>query len=366
MRVGKKELLSQLLLRTGLANVARWIHRDQMVIFNYHRLRRDERSGFTEFDSATFGPTQDQFHGHMKWLKSNSQVLSEAELLESVRTGRKLPPRSVMVTFDDGYSDNADLAVPILKDLGVPALLFIPTGAIEQRQLGWWDLTAFVIKKTPLQTLQFRGESFDLGPAQDPRRAEVISRLHRMMKLQPHSRTEKLVAELSTACRVALPDSEKSSQELMTWAQIREATGSGISIGSHTHTHRVLATLDLEDQRQELVISKAILEEKLGQTIHSIAYPVGGYEHFHRETLGLAQSAGYELGFSYHTGVNSTESLNRFDIRRISAPDSIPLFSSSLALPKLYSQRRCDQVAPAAYPLAHQPTVLSAPAETVQ
>src|SRR5207245_2076237 len=84
------------------------------------------------------------------------------------------------------------------------------------------------------------------------------------------------------------------------WDQIREMSRD-MAIGSHGHTHTVLATLDVRAQKQELEISKSILERRISKPVTSIAYPVGGREHFTMETEKAAEQRGYRAAFSFAT-----------------------------------------------------------------
>lgn len=339
---GKKKALSKLLMESGLHRVVRVFNRRSLTVVNFHRIKPDGGSFHTDFDDDVFGPTASEFRDHMLWLKHNADVISEDELLASLRTGAKLPARGAMVTFDDGYLDNFTLALPILKELGVPATFFIPTQAIDERSLGWWDLIAYLLKKCEKPEISVQGETLTLRGDLEP----LKIKLQRWMKLKSADESRGLVEELARACGVPLPGPDVCGRELMSWEQVRATAAAGISIGSHTRSHRVLATLDLDSQREELICSKTELESKLGQKVRTLAYPVGGYEHFNRETKALARECGYEAAFSFHTGVNAVDGMDRFDIRRLSAPEDAAIYCGTFALPGLYARRRCEAAEP--------------------
>jgi peptidoglycan/xylan/chitin deacetylase (PgdA/CDA1 family) len=122
----------------------------------------------------------------------------------------------------------------------------------------------------------------------------------------------------------------------MTWNQIRQVAQDNITIGSHTHTHRVIATLDGDAQQEELVLSKAILERELGQAVHSIAYPVGGLRHFTPQTEQIAKNSGYVLRFSYRTGLNATANLADWHIKRASGPQQLSMVPAMSVFPKFF------------------------------
>jgi peptidoglycan/xylan/chitin deacetylase (PgdA/CDA1 family) len=156
------------------------------------------------------------------------------------------------------------------------------------------------------------------------------------MKLEPAVRTGALLAKLAEACEVNLPPLALQDSQLMTWDQIRQVAQDKIVIGSHTHTHRVLATLDGDTQQEELALSKAILEREIGQPVRSIAYPVGGLRHFTEQTEQLAKASGYALTFSYRTGLNGAANLAICHIKRASGPQQLSLVPAMSVFPKFF------------------------------
>lgn len=333
---GKKKLLAQALMVSGVSDLLCRFQSGKLMVFNFHRIRNDDPKTIYEFDEEVFGPTASEFKAQMLWLKKNTNIVSEAQLLAALNHGAPLPPRSTMVTFDDGYIDNYTLALPVLKELKIPAIYYIPTESIDERKLGWWDQIAYVVKRTQKQKIRLFGEDIAIQPSRDCARAKIILR----MKLKDASENVNLLNELSEACEVALPDFEACSRELMTWDQVKETLSSGITIGSHTHTQRVLSTLSIEDQKKELLDSKTRLEKELSVPMRTLAYPVGGYEHFNLETQEIARECGYEAAFSFTHEINELNQMSRYNIKRLVPPEEIPLYVGTLALPNLYVKRR--------------------------
>ena len=332
---GKKERLARLLYRSGLEKVLRRTAGSRLIVFNYHRIRPDDAGATSWFDDGVFGPTVSEFAQQVGWLARHARILSEGALLQAARTGSRTQGLSAMITFDDGYRDNYTLAFPVLKRLGIPAIFFVPTRPVTERRLGWWDVIAYLIKRMAKPQFQWEGQRLPLGNGQ---RREAIRHVQRAMKLEPQERTADLLTRLSAACEVALPDQRIQDGELMTWDQVRDVSEHGIAIGSHTHTHRVLATLDPASQEEELRVSKEILERETGRAITSLAYPVGGYQHFTRETQAIAARCGYELGFSFNTFINHWETLAPFDVRRVEGPRAFSLLVGAAVLPGVFAR----------------------------
>ena len=122
----------------------------------------------------------------------------------------------------------------------------------------------------------------------------------------------------------------------MNWDQLREVSRQGITVGSHTHSHPVLATLDAGNQKEELSLSKRVIERQVGLPVRSLAYPVGGPEHFTNDTKSIAQQCGYGAAFSYGTGLNQWGRIDPYNIRRISTDGSGMQIAATMALPGLF------------------------------
>jgi peptidoglycan/xylan/chitin deacetylase (PgdA/CDA1 family) len=321
-----KRKISKLFYRTGLGSLFRNLQSDHIFIFNYHRIRDNKFQ--TNFDESVFGPTESEFLDHLTWLKNNFQIWSEADFLNFKVQCQEIKKKSlrmqvkkelknlikgpvVAITFDDGYEDNYRLAFPILKKLQIPAIFFIPTQMIEMRQLSWWDHINYVVKKSPRTNFKFRGQKY-FGGAKATQSAIKL-----MNKFEDLALTDdKFIAELVEVTQSQMPSIEEQSIQIMQWEQIIEMSQNGMSIGGHTHTHKILSRLELEEQESEILNSKQILENKLHKVIYSLAYPCGHYEQFNTETKVIAKTIGYNLAFSFLTGPQKLSKMDFYDIRR--------------------------------------------------
>lgn len=340
----KRRAASSFLKWTGVLGVANRIQPSSLTIFGCHRIQRPDQ--LTRFDDGVFDtPQAGQFKDLMKTLAQNGDAVSEKDIADFAAGRMKLPKRAFLVTFDDGYEDCHSLVTPVLKSLSISGLFFIPTEAIDDRKLGWWDLLAWSLKHSKRTEITVRDKRYALGTETE----QALCEFKQIMKLECAQNNHSLVEEVAKACEVSLPALDLASKELLTWDQIRSMKKDGMAIGSHTHTHRVLATLPPETQREELALSKKRLETELGESVLSISYPVGGYEHFNLETKNLAKECGYQIGFSYHTGVNFHSTFDPFDIKRIAAPHHSSELLATLALPRIFARRACALDSPAAY-----------------
>ncbi len=334
---GKKVFIADILNHTGLLRLIARRTKPYLIVYNYHRIRPDKIGEASNFDEDVFGPTVTTFRTQVKWLKSNTRIISEIELLEFVETMNFPKEICSMITFDDGYIDNYTLAYPILKSENVPAIYFIPSKSIMSRQLGWWDIVSYILKNSRKEAIIFNGDKIRMKG----RYSQVKNYFLNKFKLEPNKKTKRLIDDLSNSCEVPLPDTELQGLELMSWEQIREVAQNNIAIGSHTHNHYALATLKAENQFAESKISKDTIEQKIKRVVNTISYPVGGYYHFTSKTQEVVKQCGYRLAFSFNTGTNDWRRINNYDIKRIAPPESNNLFAATAVLPNVFAW--CDK-----------------------
>jgi len=159
-------------------------------------------------------------------------------------------------------------------------------------------------------------------------RSRAVRRLNRIVKDHYALNIERFLAGVAAACAVSTTEDqwrERADRALMTWDQVRAMRQAGMGIGSHTHGHRVLNTLPPADLETELRRSRAILEERLGEPVTTIAYPVGKSIASLGDVRQAIADAGYELGFTTTPGTNRMGvGVDPYDLRRLPIDRGVP------------------------------------------
>jgi peptidoglycan/xylan/chitin deacetylase (PgdA/CDA1 family) len=306
-----------------------------LYCFNYHRIGNPATSAF---DRNTFSCTAERFEEQVVFLKEKFEVLSLARLLDLAQRRHPWRKPCALITFDDGYVDNYSAAFPILKKHGASAVFFLPTAFIGTSRIPWWDEIAWLLRQTP-------GKSIRLAGADEPflLRAEDAERgIWRVIKFVKSRKMpmERQVEEIRAACGGVRPPQQAAGDRLfMNWAEAREMHSGGMDIGSHTHTHRLLAHLDSSEQREELTGSKEILEAEIGAEVTSVAYPVGSRSAYTDETCELAEEAGYRLGFTFLRHNNPLPLSHPYAIGRLAVDGNIGRVGmrSMICFPSLFA-----------------------------
>jgi peptidoglycan/xylan/chitin deacetylase (PgdA/CDA1 family) len=213
-----------------------------------------------------------------------------------------------MLAFDDGYADNHDVVLPILKRAKVPATFFIPTAFPDAGKLFWWDRISLIMNRCREPWIELTYPApLRLTPRQDPEQATRL--VCKIIKHTPGVDLNRAWEDLERASGVHISEAEEraiADRTIMGWSKIKALRAAGMSVESHSHAHRVLGTLTPDEATKDLQQSRAILQDQLGEPVHAVAYPVG-YEltgPFRR----VAHDAGFELAFTNATGICSPKS----------------------------------------------------------
>lgn len=293
----------------------------RLCIVNYHRiLERPDPL----LDSE---PTVDDFRWQMDVLAECFNVLPLAEAVELLENGR-MPPRAVAITFDDGYRSLHDLALPILRERGLPATVFVTSGHMADASSMWNDVILEAVRRLPGPAVDLRDIGFDMYPLATTaeRSASVNLLTERCKYLVPEQRALMLtrLQELAGA--------DLSQCLMLTPEMIAALMANGVDIGGHTVTHPILARIDDGSAQREIEDNKRDLERITGRPVRLFAYPNGKYgADFDDRHMAMVRAAGYRAAFSTAAGV-ATRRHDQFQLPRSRPWDTQPVMFAARLL----------------------------------
>lgn len=271
-------------------------------------------------------PTADWFRGMVAMLARHFEPISLHEALQRSVAG-ELSGRTVSVTFDDGYADNFEVALPILREFDVPATFFVATGFLDGGRM-WNDSIIETFR-----SLKDDGKAIELPNAPDAhltdwnaRRTSAKNTITAWKHLPPKQRQS--CVDTLAARAGKLPDDLMMSSD-----QLRDmADTPGVTIGGHTRTHPILASQTLEESRVEIEGGKSDLEEIVQRELTLFAYPNGKHgQDFRDEHARLVEQAGFSAAVATDWGALSAES-DRYRIPRFTPwHQNLARFSVDLA-----------------------------------
>ena len=273
-------------------------------------------------------------------VRSRAQASAPVAIgIEAGAGGKPLPPRPVIVTFDDGYDDNYHNAFPILRELGVPAMFFVSTGHVDSGRAYAYDWLVHMICRTPASHLRIAELDLDM-PLQSghARRREVAAGLLDRIKTCSAAEQVAIIGRLENEWQMPRSQGHADCRP-MTWEQLREMRAGGMEVGSHGVWHHMLAKLPPAEMREEIVASKASIDRNLGVSTEVLSYPVGGFDAYNDDVIGAARAAGFRLGCTYTAGTDRLPVRAPFELRRLPVERYMDMawFSALVGLPEMFS-----------------------------
>jgi peptidoglycan/xylan/chitin deacetylase (PgdA/CDA1 family) len=314
----KREFLARRLRGSGvLWLLERLGRRPCLLVLTYHRIGTPAEAPYY---APIWAASPGAFREQVARLRDTYRVVTLEEAVALAGTGFRVTEPTALVTFDDGYRDNFDVALPILTELGVPAAFFLPTAFFQEPRLPWWDFVAYAVNRATVPVLRLeRPEAIEIDLEHTPR-AEAVARVVRAC-LDHHVDTgdeRGFRAHLEDRAGVGVDDAALGRALFMTWDQARAlAATPGMAVGSHAHSHRTLARLSEDEQRAELNESRRVLEREVGREVVALAYPYGWPGAFDAATERLAREAGYRLALTGVEGVNRPGAADPMAVRRL-------------------------------------------------
>lgn len=279
----------------AVSSLGRVWGRDRLTVLAYHRIH--DPTGFEFFEPVISAPP-DGFAHQMDIIAEKFNAVSLADVLSWLDGNGRLPPNPALITFDDGYRDNLEQALPILRERELPAVLFVATDNIDRNQPFFWDSAAYFFHHTEATEADLP----ILGPrAWGSSPSQVCAEWIEAAKREPQGRREDVTEQLGQVLGVVVPDSAHAVG-LLSWDEIREMAGQGFSMGSHTVSHAILTELTGAEARRELVESRRRLEDELNEPVRALAYPNGTTLDFDSQIEGLAKETGYSAAFTLVPG----------------------------------------------------------------
>jgi len=310
-----KRLYGILFFYTGLFHVVRFIHNvtgKRLTIVTYHRITNGRVKDIEASLPYLFTSTTN-FRKHLQFIKKWYKVTSFQDM-SSIKNGNELPWNSLIITFDDGYEDNYQAAYPILKELDLPATLFVAVDSIENQDqnLFWWDRLYYYfgqlrrLKENGQITQQISSEILALFEQFCTNPSQLFAQLNEL--------DGSTINELALNLRDLLCISDKTPEKenrMMNWDHLYSMQNY-VDCGSHTCSHSNLVKMDVDQQAFEISESKKIIEKKTSKKVHVLSYPCG---IFNDRLKDAACRLGYECAVTTIRGINNLS--DRYALKRI-------------------------------------------------
>lgn len=313
------------LIGSGFASYVRTKRATETTILTFHGLCKG--AGDPAILDWSLHLPVEVFQSICALLAADYHVISMADLVEARTNHLPLPENSVVLTFDDGYASNHELAYPILRKYHLPATIFVTTGFLDGEDMLWFQRVDLALGRTQKEALEWKinGRRHRLRFATREMRQEALMALMPELKDLPDTDLLTEIDRLEQALEVSTPTPADMPAPMrpMTWDMLRAMSNSGlVDFGGHTHTHPILSRCDPVAMRAEIATSARRIYTETGIQPTCFSYPNGQAEDFTRETLRMVQDAGFQCACTTINGrIDDNTSL--FQLPRYGSPESV-------------------------------------------
>jgi len=277
----------------------------------------------------------EDFERQIRFLKKRYEIIDLKDLRSSISNANSSKD-FVVLTSDDGYRGNFLYAFPVVKKYDVPLTIFLTTDVIGTNQLLWPDKLAWILYRSAAdfnrQALYRTGlpqemirniEKFFLKDAS--RQAKSLRSINEHLKSYSNEEREDILGRLAKFCKIKQWPAE-NFRAMLSWEEVKNMSGEGISFGSHTKSHPTLSKISLNLARQEVVDSKQVIEEQIQKPVTTFAYPYGKSDDISAGVINLLRDEGFEYACTTEVGYEKFPINNPLFLKRKGVPPSPYLF----------------------------------------
>ncbi|UCC80215.1 MAG: polysaccharide deacetylase family protein [Candidatus Zixiibacteriota bacterium] len=281
----------------------------------------------------------DEFKKQMLYIKENYDVISISDMLDIFKN-KKTRLHLAVVTFDDGYRSVYETAFPILRELGIPATVYITSNFIgndrKDVRFIWPDYVRVLLVSSRLSTIDL--SHFKLGnlDISDPLRQRIsVNRIIEHLKLIGSSEKNNIISYLEEKSPGMIDHDLFPAYHPMTWEEVKRlSTSDLISIGAHTRNHPILSRIKIDELEGEISGSKQDIENRIETDVHDFAYPNGRMIDINDEAIEIAKR-GFRSAVTTFDGHNRPDRnpylLGRVGVGRNLAVDNFKLVLAGIS-----------------------------------
>ncbi|MGM9576688.1 MAG: polysaccharide deacetylase family protein [Anaerovibrio sp.] len=307
----------------------------ELYISMYHYTRDLKHSRYPEIK----GLDVNLFREQIAFMKSNFNIVTMEQVLEAISTEEKLPEKALLLTFDDGYADNYNVAMPILEEYGVQGSFFIPGKTFTTHQLLDVNKIHYVLASANIYNLvedlkkemdYYRGQEFQYAPTEELfAKYAVASRfdiketvfVKQMLQTVLPEKLRNIISSKLFAKYVGVTEEQLAYELYMSEEQIRTMKRHGMFIGIHGYDHYWLGNLSVEQMENDISLALDALDEFVDKKQWVMNYPYGNYN---KDVLAYISKQGACLGLTTEVRLADIDKDNPLELPRLDCNDFPP------------------------------------------
>lgn len=319
-----------------LNQASRRFYRASLVVLCYHGVvAADGGSGRVPFGTTVSAP---EFEAQLDYVGCKFTLLSAADLVAHLTLEKPWPPNPIVITFDDGYRNNAIHAAPLLLKKGIPAIFHLTTGYIGGRPILWPEEVFLRIMDwtEPVLDSPVRALRRAALPGERSARQRAAQEIREACKRIPVEERDAFLAYLRARTPPVPSGYASEVHDFMNWEEARWLAEQGFELGSHTVSHPILTHSSPETVAAELGESRSAIEQQTSARCRFLAYPNGSRADFSAAVMQAAEAAGYLVAFSVENR-RAGAAPPRLAVPRLAVPGQVPLPTFQSKVSGLYA-----------------------------
>lgn len=308
---------------------------NELYICMYHYTRELEHSRYPEIKGLDIS----LFRRQIEFMKNNFNVVTMEQVIDAVEGKSQLPPKAILLTFDDGYIDNYTYALPVLEEFGVQGSFFIPGKTFTTHQLLDVNKIHYILASADIYRLvedvkkemdYYRGREYDYAPTEELfREYAVASRfdiketifVKRMLQTVLPERLRNRISSNLFEKYVGVTEEQLAYELYMSEEQIKTMKRHGMFIGVHGYDHYWLGNLSPEQMRQDIAMALDTLDAFIDRKHWVMNFPYGNYN---QDVLDYVKSQGACVGLTTEVRIAKIGKDNALELPRLDCNDFPP------------------------------------------
>ena len=304
-----------MILHSGALRLCASSRPQAIAVLCYHSVFPD-REGQDNYISKAITVEADLFDEQMRMLREKYNPVTLDDITDWQNGRKQLPPRSVAVTFDDGFEDNYAVAAPIMEKYGIFGAFYLTVNAIIKDELPWFCRTIYLFQEAQRRNLVLtdeQGRTWNLGNPEENHEAFVL--YSNPCATKTDKVLEEYVEKLENWFGYKLDLTQ--GPRMMSFDQARELRQRGHIVGNHTYSHGNMGHIPPEELDQEIARANEILERELNGKSEHFSYPHPClYPQWNEQSLALTKQIGFKTAVLTDQGV-VTKSSNPLLLQRV-------------------------------------------------
>ena len=292
-----------------------YLDNETLVIFLLHGVINDNRYLIRNYNKKHISSYE--FEIFLKNLLKTGNAISMDQVFHFCK-GKKIPSKSFAITFDDGFQNNYNVALPILEKYNVPATIYITTDFVDRNLMSWIDRIewAFENKKNFKIKLPWELKYLEVSSTEEKIRIldDIRNNVKNNYNIEPNSFADDIQTQLN------FPKTKSNVSQLdqkLSWQEINVLSNNPlISIGGHTHSHTIMSFMSRGDLRIEISKSLSLLKTRGGILTNHYSYPEGKKFSYNDKVIKELKNHGIICCPSAEEGLNKIGT-NPFELKRI-------------------------------------------------